>query len=535
MANSNFVVQNGLTVGPYVVFAGNGDIVTSGNITTTGSGSIASANGFGGLNPSQIYSGSSNVTVISGSIFGNISGAKVTEVKSTGLIISATTETTSTTTGALQVAGGASIAGNAYIANNLYIGSTSFSKSLTTPTIIAVDNGSTYAQLAMINTAGTGSSDFAAYADNGADAGGWVDLGVAGSTFNDANYTITKPQDGYVITRPTSNTYGGNLIIATSEAGSYNDIVFGVGSFSSTAEVARFHGNSSNGGYLKVSTGTSSVSSTSGALQVTGGVGVTGNVWIGGNLYVSNIFSVTTNTLTTNDPLVYFQSTTPSPYTYDIGFYSDFTGGPSNIYGHTGVVRAQSSNVWVFFSNVNSEPTSTGVNWSDPGIIYDTVKMGNLQVVKDILPTSNATSNIGSTSAWFNTIYGIATQAKYADLAENYQADKRYLPAQVLEFGGDFEVTLGTPDTKRVAGVVSTNPAHLMNGALYGTNVVPLALTGRVPCNVIGPVSKGDLMVSAGFGFAKTNNDASVGQVIGKALEDFTGAKGQIEVVVGRF
>ena len=96
------------------------------------------------------------------------------------------------------------------------------------------------------------------------------------------------------------------------------------------------------------------------------------------------------------------------------------------------------------------------------------------------------------------------------------------------------EVTVAEADTTRVAGVVSTNPAHLMNGALAGINVVPLALQGRVPCNVIGPIAKGDLMVSAGFGYAKANNAAGVGQVIGKALTDFGGAKGQIEIVVGR-
>ena len=73
-----------------------------------------------------------------------------------------------------------------------------------------------------------------------------------------------------------------------------------------------------------------------------------------------------------------------------------------------------------------------------------------------------------------------------------------------------------------------------MNGGLTGPNVVPLALQGRTPCNVIGPVKKGDLMVSAGFGFAKSCKTPTVGQVIGKSLSDFTGAKGQIEVVVGR-
>jgi hypothetical protein len=74
-----------------------------------------------------------------------------------------------------------------------------------------------------------------------------------------------------------------------------------------------------------------------------------------------------------------------------------------------------------------------------------------------------------------------------------------------------------------------------MNGQLSGSNVVPLALTGRVPCMVIGPVKKGDMMVSAGFGYAKSSESPQLGQVIGKALQDFPiNAKGVIEVVVGR-
>jgi hypothetical protein len=152
-----------------------------------------------------------------------------------------------------------------------------------------------------------------------------------------------------------------------------------------------------------------------------------------------------------------------------------------------------------------------------------------------IVPTANVTVNLGSSSNWFNTLYGVSTQAKYADLAENYQADKYYNPGTVVMFGGTAEVTIASADTTAVAGVVSTNPAHLMNGGLTGPNVVPLALQGRVPCMVIGPVTKGDLMVSAGFGYARTNNTPAVGTVIGKALQDFPVAgKGVIEVVVGR-
>ena len=73
-----------------------------------------------------------------------------------------------------------------------------------------------------------------------------------------------------------------------------------------------------------------------------------------------------------------------------------------------------------------------------------------------------------------------------------------------------------------------------MNSGQTGDNVVAVALTGRVPCRVTGTVRKGDLMVSAGDGRACANNGAAVGTVIGKALADFDGADGVIEVVVGR-
>jgi hypothetical protein len=129
----------------------------------------------------------------------------------------------------------------------------------------------------------------------------------------------------------------------------------------------------------------------------------------------------------------------------------------------------------------------------------------------------------------------VSTTAKYADLAENYQGDKPYAPGTVVMFGGDYEVTVADTDTTAVAGVVSTNPAHLMNGGLTGSNVVALALQGRVPCQVIGPVKKGDIMVSAGFGYARTNNTPRPGTAIGKALQDYPGTgKAVIEVVVGR-
>ena len=88
-------------------------------------------------------------------------------------------------------------------------------------------------------------------------------------------------------------------------------------------------------------------------------------------------------------------------------------------------------------------------------------------------------------------------------------------------FGGQEEITVSTKalDAK-VAGVVSTNPAYLMNDSIDGT---PIALRGRVPCKVKGPVCKGDLLVtSAEKGVAEVPTGPAIPAycVLGKALED---------------
>jgi hypothetical protein len=129
---------------------------------------------------------------------------------------------------------------------------------------------------------------------------------------------------------------------------------------------------------------------------------------------------------------------------------------------------------------------------------------------------------------------GTATSARYADLAENYLADRDYEPGTVLEFGGDKEVTIAQAETSRVAGVVSKNPAYLMNSECTGKYVVPLALQGRVFCKIQGSVTRGDMLISAGNGFAKSSREPKIGTIIGKSLEDFSGNYGTIEIVVGR-
>jgi hypothetical protein len=124
---------------------------------------------------------------------------------------------------------------------------------------------------------------------------------------------------------------------------------------------------------------------------------------------------------------------------------------------------------------------------------------------------------------------------QYADLAEYYTTDADYPPGTVLSFGGSQEVTvsIGINDV-RVAGVVSTQPAHVMNAGLTDQNTVAVALIGRVPTLVVGTVAPGDMMVTAGGGRAKACAAPAMGTVIGKALQAHPGGQGTIEIVVGR-
>jgi hypothetical protein len=160
---------------------------------------------------------------------------------------------------------------------------------------------------------------------------------------------------------------------------------------------------------------------------------------------------------------------------------------------------------------------------------------GNVNIGSNIMPTANATANIGSATLSYNTVFAKATSAQYADLAEYYAADADYPPGTVLSFGGSQEVTMTTGvNDVRVAGVVSTNPAYAMNTAIKAEHTVAVALTGRVPTLVIGSVAKGDMMVSAGDGRAKACATPVMGTVIGKAVQDHPGGPGTIEIVVGR-
>lgn len=130
---------------------------------------------------------------------------------------------------------------------------------------------------------------------------------------------------------------------------------------------------------------------------------------------------------------------------------------------------------------------------------------------------------------------GAVINANYADVAEKYSSDKSYEPGTVLMFGGSKEVTIASgEDTKRVAGIVTTKPAYVLNDDLKDS--VTIALVGRVPCKVVGTIRKGDLLVVSSIaGVATSNNNAAAGTIVAKALEEYDSYYvGTIEVMVVR-
>lgn len=373
----------------------------------------------------------------------------------------------------------------------------------------------------------------------------------------------------------TSNTTTGNL-------NATNNVTGSIGNFSGNLFAAGIVGTTY---YGQFNLGTTSVNlDRASGSQVLNGVGINGTATTSTNSINSQLVANTTagtayltfaKQTDGNVPLNATTSLTFNPSTGNLSAYGMFTttgiywAGNGSAFasapgGTSGQIQYNSSSTFagasnftytaasgnvVIGSNTQAISTNTGALVVEGGVgvdgnIYVRGSVGNAIITSGntwsggwIIPvTSNASYNLGSTTSWWNVVYGKATQAQYADLAENYLADNDYPPGTVLIFGGEQEVTVTdiSHDT-RVAGVVSTEPAYLMN-SLNGN--VAVALTGRVPCYVRGPVHKGTLLVTSQTpGVAEALDDGLYrpGCVIGKSLEEInTNEIKIIEVVVGR-
>ena len=203
------------------------------------------------------------------------------------------------------------------------------------------------------------------------------------------------------------------------------------------------------------------------------------------------------------------------------------TTTPSTALEVNGTITATSITTAVS-GNVTGNLTSSGAN------TMGTLTMAGTITSKAIAPDADASYDIGTSSKGYSTVHAKATSAQYADLAEIYETDNNYEVGTVVVFGGTKEIT--TTEQKydtRVAGVISENPAYIMNSKSDGQ---PVALAGKVKCKVHGIISKGTMLVaSERTGCATKSEHPPVGSVIGKALESYNSDEtGVINIVVGR-
>ena len=232
-----------------------------------------------------------------------------------------------------------------------------------------------------------------------------------------------------------------------------------------------------------------------------------------------------------------------SPFTYNVDATDPFISQYTKIYNGitlagadatTGISSTNGSYFWGTAADsvrLDGLPSTDFLKVSDVNIFAEAIT--ELNSITRI--STGGPSIPGSIEGAWSLESGSTLQSTFADLAERYEADAVYEPGTVLVVGGEKEVTVTSQfaDT-RVAGIVSKNPAYMMNSKAGNNETHPyIALKGRVPCKVIGPINKGDLLVtSAHPGYACAGQNVFGSAVIGKALEDKSEGFGVIEVKV---
>ncbi len=163
---------------------------------------------------------------------------------------------------------------------------------------------------------------------------------------------------------------------------------------------------------------------------------------------------------------------------------------------------------------------------SDPAIVGDISAAPAANQYRSARTTQTAWSiaardaNADLTARIFN---GTATSARYADLAEKYLADAEYEVGTVVVIGGEKEVT-ACSQGERAIGVVSANPAYMMNSDLEGGTYI--ALKGRVPVRVMGKVKKGYSLIAGIDGTAMAGPaDSLAGFAVALESSDDEGVK----------
>lgn len=267
----------------------------------------------------------------------------------------------------------------------------------TNPVIGGGANANNYAQVYVrnINAGSSASVDFIAYNDTGSDVSGWMDIGMASSTFNDENFTVTGPSEGYIfMSARNGEGSSGNLVIATDSTGIHNDIVFQTGGFTG-AKHPIFSLRNGYGAVVEMDT--QSTSNTTGALVVRGGVGVQDG------LYADALYDFNSRVLSTVIPVsgggvTFTQSKSGNTVTLTVnntGVHSlTANAGDTTISGTTG-------NLTFGLATTTVTPGTYGGATQVPSFTVDT--KGRLTMAGNVAISTSFTLAGNSGSDTFNT------------------------------------------------------------------------------------------------------------------------------------
>jgi hypothetical protein len=514
-------------------------------------GTISTVATTAGVASGSAISTASNVaTIANTSIFTNVN-------------VTSTTTSTSTTTGALVVAGGAGIAGRVsagnivttsgvYWANGAaYSSGSSGGMTYTTSTSAPVSP-------AAGNFWYDSSTDIKYQYINDGTSSSWVDQSFP-TNYGNLTVANTLTVSGSIVGTATNANYASaanvslyESVTATTTNATHYPVLSGIttgNTASFTASTLTF--NPSTGALSVTALSVGAITSSGTVIASTVNAGTIGNsgATLTGTISTAaqtNITSV--GTLTSLNVGTINSSGTITGKTNTGGNVAvSNDSGTLSIRGDTtnaAVISFHRPSLYAINMGLDTDNTFKIGGWSDGASTYRLqvtsagalTLTGGITTTGNIVPSANLTYNLGSTTAWWNNVYGVSIQAKYADLAEHYTADDLYGPGTVVVFGGSAEITVSdVSHDPRVAGVISTNPAYLMNAANAG---LPVALTGRVPCQVQGPVAKGDRLVNIDTGVAGRLDPAlhEYGCIVGKSLGEIADDSIQtIEIVVGRF
>ena len=399
--------------------------------------------------------------------------------------------------------------GDATIGDQAFIGSgaAALAAALTNPKVVIKTSASDYAQVAFQNVGNTAdsSTDFIAYANNGTDAAGWIDMGITAASFNDPAFTITGPHDGYIFMEAPTGTAGdGNLVLATGANGTQNKIVFAAGGLDTdnTQMVITPDQN------VHIEIPTASTSPTTGALTVVGGVGIQGDVNIQGTISFGGAgTTVETDNLSVSEPMIFVANANPAN-SLDLG-----------IVGEAYVTTTLDPVATVTTKAIASNVATLGVTYGGGA---EPVQVGDSITITGVDATFNGTYTVtartGSSVSYAKTASNVTQVAATSPLSFSVSLKELTGNVATLTVTGTANHTYTVGETVTVAGVDATfNGAYTITARTNTTvsylktasDVAQTAAAGTTSVDRLqGLVNATDVSRTRYSGFVKDASDS---------------------------